>query len=94
MINEIENLILEARNSWKEGDIQKALDWLGKPPLSESIDAVFLMGEIHYSNQNWGPALNCFRKCLQINPEFLAAQTYVELILNILGFFHTDQFNP
>lgn len=94
MINETEILILEARNFWKEGDFQKALDWLRKPSLSENIDAVFLTGEIHYSNQNWGLALNCFRKCLQINPEYLAAQTYVELILNILGFFHTDQFNP
>jgi hypothetical protein len=39
-------------------------------------------------------ALNGFRKVLQLDPSQKAAQTYVELILNILGFFHTDQFNP
>jgi tetratricopeptide (TPR) repeat protein len=62
--------------------------------LNEDTDAHFLKGEIHYSRQEWGLALNCFRKVLQLDPSQIAAQTYVELILNILGFFHTDQFNP
>ncbi len=88
------NIIAGARSLWKEGEFQRALDILGDPALKENFDAVFLMGEIHYNNQNWGSALNCFRKSLQINPEYLPAKTYVELILNILGFFHTDQFNP
>ncbi len=87
-------LIAEARILWKGGNSEKALELLGDPALIEEIDAIFLSGEIHYNNQNWGAALNCFRKCLQLKPAFTAAQTYVDLILNILGFFHTDQFNP
>jgi len=90
----MENIIAEAQIWWKEGDSDKALELLSIPALEENCPAVFLAGEIHYNNQNWGKALNCFRKCLQLNPDLTAAQTYVDLILNILGFFHTDQFNP
>ena len=83
-----------ARILWKEGDTERALTILDHPDLKENTDAFFLIGEIQYKRQNWGAALNSFRRCLQINPEQKAAQTYVDLILNILGFFHTDQFNP
>ena len=88
------NQIADARILWKEGNPERALKLLGDSTLSENIEAIFLSGEIHYNNQNWGAALNCFRHCLQINSGISAAQTYVDLILNILGFFHTDQFNP
>jgi hypothetical protein len=87
-------IIRDARISWKEGDTGHALELLGQLPMKENAEAIFLAGEIHYSMQNWGKALNCFRHCLIINPDFDGAQTYVDLILNILGFFHTDQFNP
>jgi tetratricopeptide (TPR) repeat protein len=80
--------------AWKVGDTAGALELLDSPILKRNAEAFFLKGEIHYSRQNWGTALNCFRQCQHINPDFAAAQTYVDLILNILGFFHTDQFNP
>ena len=88
------DLILKAQHTWKEGDPEKALILLGDTSLSEDAESVFLAGEIHYSRQEWGVALNSFRKVLHLDPSQKAAQTYVELVLNILGFFHTDQFNP
>ena len=88
------NQILEIQQIWKDGDAEKALQILNDPSFNEEAEALFLAGEIEYSRQNWGAALNFFRRCLQINPEMFSAQTYVDLILNILGFFHTDQFNP
>ena len=94
MNSELADLIVEARATWQGGDSSKALGVLSHPSLAENANASFLAGEIHYSMQSWGKALNCFRHCLIINPDFDGAQTYVDLILNILGFFHTDQFNP
>jgi len=94
MNSESEDLIVEARATWQGGDSERALEVLSHPSLEENAHALFLMGEIHYSRQNWGTALNCFRRCRLINPNFDGALTYVDLILNILGFFHTDQFNP
>jgi len=94
MSSEMDDMIREARVAWKDGDAARALELLGTPALCENAEAIFLAGEIHYSMQNWGKALNCFRHCLLINPDFDGALTYVDLILNILGFFHTDQFNP
>ncbi|MEI6276724.1 MAG: tetratricopeptide repeat protein [Prolixibacteraceae bacterium] len=88
------DLIIAARSAWKQGEPAKALELLAHASLVENAGASFLSGEIHYSSQNWGAALNCFRRCLQIDPDLTTAQTYVDLILNILGFFHTDQFNP
>lgn len=94
MEEELTDQIAEALKVWKTGDPDQALLLLNIPVLKENPEAIFLCGEIHYNNQNWGASLNCFRKCLQIYPEMQSAQTYVDLILNILGFFHTDQFNP
>lgn len=90
----MKELILKAQQLRDQGDFQEALTLLDHPSLTRDADAAFLCGEIHYNNQNWGAALNSFRHCLQIDPSRTAAQTYVDLILNILGFFHTDQFNP
>jgi len=86
--------ILIARQLRDNGDSPGALSLLENPDLKDDANAAFLRGEIYYNNQNWGDALNSFRHCLEINPSQTAAQTYVDLILNILGFFHTDQFNP
>jgi tetratricopeptide (TPR) repeat protein len=88
------DIISNAKLMWQEGDPEGAIALLKSPSLNKNTDAVFLMGEIYYSIQNWGASLNCFRRCLQLNPDLKAAQTYVELITNILSFFHTDQFNP
>ena len=90
----MKDLILRARQLRDQGDFQEALTLLDQPSMKGDGEAAFLCGEIHYNNQNWGAALNSFRHCLQIDPAQTAAQTYVDLILNILGFFHTDQFNP
>lgn len=88
------DIISNAKLIWQEGDTEGAIALLENSSLNKNTDAVFLMGEIYYSKQNWGASLNCFRRCLQLNPDLKAAQTYVELITNILSFFHTDQFNP
>lgn len=89
-----EDLIIEANAKWKAGNSAEALNLLSHPSLKENPQANFMSGEIHYNNQNWGLALNSFRGCLQQEPDNKAAKTYVDMILNILGFFHTDQFNP
>ncbi len=88
------NIVTIARQKWKEGEVESALSLLEDPSVKENPDAQFLAGEIHYNNQSWGSALNSFMRCLQVDPNMDAAQTYVDLINNILGFFHTDQFNP
>ena len=90
----MKDLIAEASLAWKNGNPDKALACLEDIMLCDSVEAIFLKGEIQYSMQNWGGALNSFRHCLLLDPDYKAAQTYVDLILNILGFFHTDQFNP
>jgi hypothetical protein len=53
-----------------------------------------LKGEASYHLQQWGSALNYFRKVLELAPEDSKAKAYIEMIQNILSFYHTDFFNP
>jgi len=69
--------IANARTLWKEGDPEQALMLLSDVSLKEDAGAIFLAGEIHYSMQDWGTALNSFRKVLQLDPSQNAAKTYV-----------------
>lgn len=93
-MNNPAEILANARIALKEGDTGKALKLLDDNSLIENSSAFFLMGEIFYNRQEWGRALNSFRRCQELDPTQKAAQSYVDLILNILGFFHTDQFNP
>lgn len=88
------NSVETARRMWKEGDPLAALEILGTVAPANEQEASFLAGEIHYSLQNWGAALNCFNACLRLDPELQPALSYVSMIRNILGFYHTDHFNP
>jgi tetratricopeptide (TPR) repeat protein len=93
-MNNPTEILASARIALKEGDSEKAIKLLEDNCLKENASALFLMGEIFYNRQEWGSALNSFRRCQILEPNQKAAQAYIDLIMNILGFFHTDQFNP
>jgi predicted negative regulator of RcsB-dependent stress response len=90
----MKDLMIEARVAFGEGKLEEALGMLEGASMEDNPEACFLMGEIYYNQQNWGAALNQFRACLVLDEDNKPAQTYVDMILNILSFFHTDQFNP
>ncbi|MCE1199286.1 MAG: hypothetical protein LWW85_09995 [Marinilabiliales bacterium] len=83
-----------ARQLWKNGEALQALTVLKALEPGDSWEVDFLAGEIHYSLHNWGEAMNGFNRCLRKNGQSQEAENYLILIKNILGFFHTDQFNP
>jgi tetratricopeptide (TPR) repeat protein len=87
-------LILEARNALTQGKAEEALEILQKFNLEDNSEALFLKGEACYHLQKWGESMNCFRSYLSKDPGDQRAKAYVDMIQNILSFYHSDQFNP
>ena len=89
-----EDILSDAKIAFAEGNVEEALRLVDDLTGIEDFDLWFFMGEIYFKLQRWGNALNCFRRAGVIAPENVQVNTYVEMINNILSFYHTDQFNP
>lgn len=87
-------IISKARKSLEQGRAEDALKMLQDSNLNDNSEALFLKGEACYHLQKWGESLNYFRDYQFRNPEDQRVQVYIEMIQNILTFYHTDQFNP
>jgi len=61
---------------------------------TNSVELYFLLGEIYSKKQQWGKAVNQFRKVLDLDPENKEAETRIKMISSIFNFFNPDQFNP
>jgi len=61
---------------------------------TDSAELYFLLGEIYSKKQQWGKAVNQFRKVLVLDPENKEAETRIKMISSIFNFFNPDQFNP
>lgn len=51
-------------------------------------------GMWHYRRNEWGKALNDFRRALEIDPGCDEARQYTDLVNEILSFRYTDIYNP
>ncbi len=51
-------------------------------------------GMCHYRRNEWGSALNDFRRTLEINPENQEAKQLTEMVQEILAYRYTDIYNP
>jgi len=59
-----------------------------------SVEYLFVRGELEQKFQQWGRAQNSFARVLEIDPSNQQAKTRIEMIKSILSFFNPDQFNP
>lgn len=87
-------LIKSAREALEGGDLELCLEILDNEGLLNSAEANFLKGEAFYKSQKWGEALNSFQKVLEIDPENKNARAYVDMVNNILNFYHKELYNP
>lgn len=84
----------EAKKAFSRGETEEALRLLDQISDKTNPELLFLMGEIYYKLQRWGDALNCFLLYRENCPENGEAKTYIDMINNILAFYHTDLYNP
>lgn len=94
----------EIRNALRNGrDVSGQLsagvcDYIIKNRLFPRIDnetgPLKEQGRTHYGRNEWGAALNAFRKVLEINPDDAEAREYTAMIEEILAFRYKDIYNP
>ena len=51
-------------------------------------------GKEFQQKQQWGEAINAYKKALELNPENSKAKIAIEFINGILDFRYTDLLNP
>lgn len=93
-MKEINQLLNKAQDAYDKGRLYDVFEILQDEIYNSNLQALFLKGEAYYKLQKWGEALNCFLVCLEKDPLDVKAKTYIEMIKNILGFYHKDYFNP
>jgi hypothetical protein len=93
-MNDINQLLDQARAAYNEGRLDEVLTILQDEQFKYNLQALFLKGETFYKLQKWGEALNCFSVYLEKDPLNVQVKSYIEMIQNILGFYHKDFFNP
>lgn len=60
----------------------------------QSDDAYYILGNIARRETNFGRAINCYTKALEINPKNTAAISAIEMLNEILAYRNTDLINP
>jgi hypothetical protein len=93
-MQEINQLLIRAQDAYVKGDFNEVLTILANEQFNDNSQALFLKGETCYKLQKWGDALNYFSICSEKDPSNTNANTYIEMINNILVFRNTDFLNP
>lgn len=87
--------LTKAKEAYERGELKEVFALLGDGKVNESNpEADMLMGMSYYKMQEWGKALNCFNAVVSVDPENKNAKGYIDMIQNILKFYHKDRYNP
>jgi tetratricopeptide (TPR) repeat protein len=62
-------------------------------PTPVTDNDFYQLGQQYQQQQQWGEAINAYKKALSLNPDSRAA-TALEYIQDILAFRHNDLLNP
>jgi len=90
----IEEILSRAKKALELNQPEEALAILDQASAEKSAEVLYLKGEIYYKLQQWGEALNQFSSFLEQFPCDRKAESYCEMIRDILGFYHKDLNNP
>lgn len=91
------NLSLEnANKAFDDGELEKSREALNQIIETDSanLEALILRAKVFYNLQKWGEALNDLNRVLEIDSENQHAKNYKEMVMNILSFWHKDNYNP
>ena len=90
-MDEIQKLI-------EENKLDDALKMLNsfqeKNPGKLSVEYYLLRARISCKQHQWGDAINQYSEVLEFEPDNSEAKSGIQMAQGILGFFHTDMFNP
>jgi glycerate 2-kinase len=82
-----------AKKHLMKGEINNAVECIERIDNQTAV-YWYLKGLKLQKEQNWGAALNCFLKTLEIDPGYEQAQTSIGIIRNILNFTNPSLLDP
>ncbi|GET22490.1 tetratricopeptide repeat protein [Prolixibacter denitrificans] len=87
--------LTKAKEAYERGELEEVFSILNNDEINELDSTVnMLLGMSYYKMQEWGKALNCFNAVVSVEPENKNAKGYIDMIQNILKFYHKDRYNP
>jgi uncharacterized protein HemY len=87
--------LTKAKEAYERGALEEVFALLDSAHVDEYDSAAnMLLGMSYYKMQEWGKAQNYFHAVLSVEPENKNAKGYIEMIQNILTFYHKDHYNP
>lgn len=85
-----------ARRHYQSGELEEGIQKLDELLLNDAVhvEALLLKAQILYRQQQWGAALNTLNMLLEKVPQHQEALNYRQMVMDILGFWHKDHYNP
>lgn len=87
-------LLTEAGKSFAENDIPRALILLDEGDAGQLSSCWHLRGTIYQKLQQWGDAINCFSKSLELDQGNKKSEAGLAMVRQILAFRNPDLLNP
>jgi hypothetical protein len=90
-----EELII-AEKHFEQGNYEACKDLIQYVLSKDScnVNALMLRAKLSYKHQKWGEALNDLNQILGMDEQHQLAQSYRQMVLNILTFWNKDNYNP
>mgnify|MGYP001396108773 CR=1 FL=1 len=88
------SLLTQAGQAFELHNPDAALSLLRQEPLDQLAATWFLRGSIFQKLQKWGDAINCYARCLELDPRHQKAETGLAMVRQILSFRNPDLLNP
>lgn len=87
-------LLTEAGKSLADNNIPRALSLLEEGDAGKLSACWYLKGTIYQKLQQWGDAINCFSKSLELDQGNKKSETGLAMVRQILAFRNPDLLNP
>ena len=86
----------EAKEAFDKGNYSDALKYIDQILESDpfNVEALLLRAQVNYKLQNWQRALNDLNLILEKQPGNEVANNYKSMVVEILNFWHKDNYNP
>jgi hypothetical protein len=90
----IQNVLIKAEKMIYSNDLEECENLLSGIEGDTMPGFWFLKGLLKQKTHHWGEAINCFNKCLDLDPAHNKAAAGIEICRNILNFWNPSLYNP
>jgi hypothetical protein len=93
-MTDINNVFIEAEKLIHSNKLEEGEELLSSINGEKVAEYWFLRGLLNQKVHHWGEAINCYYKCLDLDPVHHKASAGIEICRNILNFWNPSLYNP